>query len=224
MGYSMTGDREIYPLEDIIKEFDYKRIGVSGAVFDVQKLDWLNQQYLIKNIPLENLWDRIKAWSFNEEFMAKVMPLVHSRIKTFGDFIELCDFLFINNLRYTPELFAQKELTPEQCCYLLQAMIWHMDENENWGSSGVNEASRAVAEIFGINHKKAMMPLLFASLMGKLQGPPLFDSAALLGKDRTRARLLKSIEFLGGISNKKGDALKKAWEKRDCKPLLIKSE
>ena len=222
MGYSMTGDREIYPLEDIIKEFDYKRIGVSGAVFDVQKLDWLNQQYLIKNIPLENLWDRIKAWSFNDEFMAKVMPLVHSRIKTFGDFIELCDFLFINNLRYTPELFAQKELTPEQSCYLLQGMIWHMDENENWGSSGVNEASRAVAEIFGINHKKVMMPLLFASLMGKLQGPPLFDSASLLGKDRVRARLLKSIEFMGGISNKKGDALKKAWDKREGAALMTK--
>ena len=64
------------------------------------------------------------------------------------------------------------------------------------------------------------MPLLFATFMGKLQGPPLFDSVGILGKDRTRARLLKSIEFLGGISNKKMDALKKAWDKKEAKHLI----
>lgn len=220
MGYSMTGDREIYPLEDVIREFDYKRIGVSGAVFDIQKLEWINQQYLIKNIPEGSLWDRLKDWSFNDTFMRTLMPLCHSRIKTFGEFMELCDFFFINHLRYTTDLFSVKGVSPEQAAFLLQAMIWHMDENENWGGTGVNHASREIAEIFGVNHKKVIMPLLFASLMGKTQGPPLFDSAEILGKDRLRARLLNSIEFLGGISNKKGDLLKKAWERRDCKELM----
>lgn len=220
MGYSMTGDREIYSLDEVIKEFDYKRIGVSGAVFDVQKLDWINQQYLIKNIPVDKLWERLKGWNYNDAFMQSLMPLCHSRIKTFGDFMELCDFFFINNLRYTPELFSVKEMQPDQCCMILQSIIWSMDEQENWGSSGINQASREVAEAFGVNHKKVVMHLLFGSIMGKLQGPPLFDSVGLLGKDRTRARLLRSIEFLGGISNKKNDALKKAWEKRDCKSLL----
>ncbi len=219
MGYSMTGDTEIYSTEDIIQQFDYKRIGVSGAVFDVQKLDWINQQYLIKNIPQDKLWDRLKDWSFNDEFMQKLMPLVHSRIKTFGDFMDLCDFFFINNLKYTKEIFAVKEATPEQSCLILQAIIWHMDENENWGSSGFNQASKVVAEVFGVHYKKTLIPLLFASLMGKTQGPPLFDSAGILGKDRVRARLLKSIEFLGGISNKKGDLLKKAWERQNCREL-----
>jgi glutamyl-tRNA synthetase len=64
------------------------------------------------------------------------------------------------------------------------------------------------------------MPILFASIMGKLQGPPLFDSVAILGKDRARARFLKTIEFLGGISNKKMDALKKGWDHKDCKGLI----
>lgn len=221
MGYSMPGDEEIYPLDKIIAEFDPKRIGVSGAVFDVQKLDWINQQYLIKNIPVEDLWGRLKKWTFNDDFMQKLMPLIHSRIKTFGDFMELCSFFFVNNLPYTKELFAVKEITPEQACFLIQSIIWHMDEKEDWSSGGINSASREVAEFFGVNHKKTVMPLLFASLMGKLQGPPLFDSAELLGKDRTRARLLKAIEFLGGISNKKMDFLKKGFEKRDCKTLLV---
>jgi len=220
MGYSMTGDREVYPLDDVIQEFDYKRIGVSGAVFDVQKLEWINQQYLIKNIPEDKLWDRIKEWSFNDEFMKQLMPLCHSRIKTFGDFIDLCDFIFINHLKYTNELFTIKGATPELLCQLLQGILWNLDEQENWGSDGINQASRTVSEIFGINHKKIMMPLLFATIMGKLQGPPLFDSFNIVGKDRCRARILKAIEFLGGISNKKMDALKKCWDKRDCKGLV----
>lgn len=220
MGYSMTGDREVYPLEELIKEFDYKRIGVSGAVFDVQKLDWMNQQYLIKNIPEDKLWDRLKDWSFNDGFMRTLMPLVHTRIKTFGDFMDLCDFFFINHLRYTPELFVNKGYAPEQIAMVLQTLIWSMDAQENWSGSGINQASRDAAEVFGVNHKKVVMPALFASLMGKLQGPPLFDSVTILGKDRTRARLLRSIEFLSGISNKKMDLLKKGWERRDCKELM----
>ena len=224
MGYSMPGDREIYSLDEIINEFDYKRIGVSGAIFDVQKLDWINQQYLIKNIPVEKLWDRLRQWNFSDEYMQKLMPLCHSRIKNFGDFMDLCDFFFVNNLKYTSELFTIKDLPFDQAAMVLQAMIWHMDENENWSGSGVNQASRDVTEVFNIHHKKTIMPLLFASLMGKLQGPPLFDSAGILGKDRTRARLLKSIEFLGGISNKKMDALKKAWEKKEAKHLVEASE
>lgn len=223
MGYSMPGDREIYSFDEIVKEFDPKRIGVSGAIFDVQKLEWINQQYLIKNIPVDSLWDRIKAWSFNDELMQRLMPLCHTRIKTFGDFIDLCDFLFINNLKYTPELFAVKGYTPEQACYIMQAMIWQMDEQENWKGPGVNEASRKVAEAFGVDHKKVVMPLLFSSLMGKRHGLPLFDSADILGKDRTRARLLKSIEFLGGISNKKMDLLKKCWGDKNCATLMSTS-
>lgn len=224
MGYSMPGDREIYSLDEVIREFDVKRIGVSGAVFDILKLEWMNQQYLINSIPQNKLWDRLKEWSFNDVQMQKLMPLCHTRIKTFGEFIELCDFFFMNHLRYTKELFEIKGHTPEQVCFILQAMIWKLDEQENWGSVGVNEASRKIAEVFGVNHKKVIMPALFSSLMGKLQGPPLFDSAEILGKDRTRARLLNSIEFLGGISNKKMDLLKKGWAAQDCKPLILSNE
>lgn len=220
MGYSMPGDREIYSLEDIIKEFDQKRIGVSGAVFDMQKLEWINQQYIINNIPVDNLWNRIKDWSFNEDYMRKLMPLCHQRLKTFGDFMDVCDFFFINHLRYSQELFAIKGTTPELLCQLLQAIMWHLDEQENWGSDAVNQASREVADVFGVNHKKVIMPLLFATIMGKTQGPPLFDSVGILGKDRARARFMNTIEFLGGISNKKIDALKKGWDKRDCKSLV----
>lgn len=225
MGYSMPGDREIYNLEEAIKEFDPKRIGASGAIFDTSKLDWLNQQYLINHIPQEQLWERIKEWGFSDRFMQSLMPLCHTRIKTFGEFMELCHFFFINHMEYTQELLTPKQMTPEQAASLLQTVIWSLEEKEDWGSQAFAETSHEVANVFGAHHKKSVIPLLYATITGKKQGPPLFDSAALLGKDRTRARMLNAIQFLGGLSNKKVALLKELWGKRaeqsqSCAPLM----
>lgn len=217
MGYSMPDDREIYPLDEIIREFDPKRIGVSGAFFDIHKLEWMNQQYLIKIVPENELWAKIKEWSFNDVFMEKLMPLCHTRIKTFADFMELCQFLFVNHIPYTIELLTPAGISKETAAYILQTIIWSLDEQENWSKAGIEKASKDVAEAFGVVHKKAVIPLLYGTLTGKHQGPPLYDAFELLGKDRCRARFLNGIDFLGGISNKKMDVLTKGWTKRSCK-------
>lgn len=81
------------------------------------------------------------------------------------------------------------------------------------------ESSKELAHVWGVNHKKVIMPLLFGSLMGKKQGLPLFDSAAILGKDQVRARFLESIQFCGGLSKKQQSSLQKAWKAKDCSEL-----
>jgi glutamyl-tRNA synthetase len=220
LGYSMPDEQEIYSLEHIIQEFDPKRIGVSGAFFDIQKLEWLNQQYLIKQIPENQLWNRIKEWGFRDNFMEKLMPLVHTRIKTFGEFMELAGFLFVNHLPLTPELLCPNALQAEKVALLLQALIWSLDEQENWGRAGIEKAVHDLTEIFGVHLKKIVIPILYGTLMGKRQGLPLFDSFVLLGKDRARARFLTAIEFLGGISNKKMEELTKAWKQRNGRALF----
>jgi glutamyl-tRNA synthetase len=223
MGYSMPSDKEIYPLEEIIRDFDPKRIGTSGAFFDIQKLNWVNQKRLIETIPEDALWDRLQEWQFNETFMRKLMPLAHTRIKTFSDFMQLCDFFFINDLKTTPDMLCPKGTAPETASCLIQTMIWSLDKQEDWTGKGLEIASHETAEAFGVHHKKVIIPILFAAIMGKLQGPPLFDSVTLLGKDRSRVRLMGAIELLGGISNKKMDQLKKGWDKKNCKDLVTQT-
>ncbi len=219
MGYSMEGDKEIYSLEEICSTFDPKRIGISGAFFDFQKLDWLNQHYLINNVPVDALWERLKTWSFNDAFMQKIMPLCHTRMKTFGDFIEIASFFFVNNLSYSEELLCSGRISKEQSASLLQAMIWHMDEIADWGKEGFEKAAHATAEIFGLHLKKVVIPLLYGTLTGKPSGLPLFASVEILGRDRVRARILRAINFLGGLSKKKSEALLQAWKARDCRTL-----
>ncbi len=221
MGYSMKEDREIYNLIELLAEFDPARIGTSGAIFDKTKLEWLNQQYLLNNVPEDQLFSKIKEWSFSDEFMEKLIPLCRPRMKTFGDFIKIADFFFINDLDYTESLFTIGDLPKTALPIILQAIIWSLDEQEDWGKAGIEKASHDVANAFAASHKKMVMPLLFASLMAKKHGLPLYSSVELLGKDRTRARLLNAMEFCGGLSGKKGSALKSAWDsKSDLKPFL----
>lgn len=219
MGYSMPDNSEIYSQEQICATFDPSRIGTSGAFFDIQKLDWLNQQYLIKLIPEDQLWFRMKGWLFNDDFMERLMPLVHTRIKTFGEFMDLCQFFFINDLHWTADLLTPKGATPELVAMIIQTIIWELDRKEDWGRQAIEETSRQVAEWLGVNHKKIIMPILFSAICGKRQGPPLFESFAILGKDRCRARFLASIEACGGLSSKKLDLLTKSWRSKDFSPL-----
>lgn len=219
MGYSMKDDKEVYTLDEIIQEFDPKRIGVSGAFFDFQKLDWLNQQYLINQIPADKLWERIKEWGFSDRLMTQLMPLCHTRIKTFGEFMELAQFFFINHLHINPEELCPSKISPAKGAYILQAVLWHLDEHEDWGKPGIEKAAHAVAEVFSVHLKKVVISLLYVALTGKNKGLPLFASFEILGKDRCRARLMHAIELLGGISKKKLDVLDKAWKARDASSL-----
>lgn len=220
MGYRMPDEREIYTLDEITKDFDPKRIGVSGAFFDIQKLQWLNQKKILETIPTEQLWDRLSQWMFQDSFMRQLMPLVHPRLRTLADFMQICDFFFINDLKYTPELLCPKNCTPESIAFLLQALIWSLDAQEDWSGAGLEKASHEVAEVFGVLHKKVLIPTLFAVMMGKHQGPSLYESVTILGKYRARVRLLNAIEALGGISNKKMDLLKKKWDQKNCKEFF----
>ena len=222
MGYSMLNDKEVYSIDEIIKEFDAKRIGVSGAFFDVKKLDWINQQYIINTVKEEELWGRLQGWLYNENFMQKLMPLCHTRIKTFGEFMDLCHFFFVNKIPHNTHLLCPKKITPLTSACILQTMLWLLEKDDSWDREAIEKSSKDAAELFGVNYKNIVIKLLFASLTGKHQGPPLFDSFVILGKDRARARFLEAIEFLGGISNKKLSSLKKLFESGNCAELVEK--
>ncbi len=220
MGYSHPEEKQIYSLQELIDTFDPKRIGVSGAFFDPLKLDWINQQYLINQIPEQQLWPRLKEWAFNDDFMERLIPLCRLRMKTFGQFMELSSFLFVNQIPLSQELLCPNQVKPGQVCYLLQALIWSLDEQEDWGKNGMEKASHEIAEVFGTSHKKTIMPILYIALTGKSSGPSLFDAVDLLGRHRTRARLLQAIEFLGGLSSKQSSLLTKAWRQKAGTDLL----
>ena len=216
----MGDNQEIYSVEELAKSFDIKRIGSSGAYFDLTKLDWINQHYLIHSASSENLWQYLQNWQFNDTFMNQLMPMCQTRIKTLSDFMELCGFFFVRNIVLTEELLLPSSISRETAAAILQTIIWHMDQNEDWSKTGIENASKEASSVFSVSHKKVVMRILFVAITGKIAGPPLFQSIEILGKYRTRARLLNAIEFLGGLSSKQYQLLEKHWKAGDCTPFV----
>lgn len=212
MGYSMSDDLEIYNIPTFVEKFDAKRIGQSGAIFDVQKLNWLNQHYLVHQTSEAELLSRLKKWLLNDEFFMRLMPLCQTRIRTLSDVFELSHFLFIHQLPLTQELLVPKETDADGACSVMQAMIWRLDELEDWSSVGFETASKEIAKRLNLHHKKVVMHVLYGSMMARRAGLPLFGSMDLLGKDRARARLLEAMQFLGGLSAKKLKELEKTYK------------
>ncbi len=95
-----------------------------------------------------------------------------------------------------------------------------LEKQDILSAEKIEKASHETAEIFQVNHKKVVMPLLFAAIQGKKFGPPLFKSSQILKKDRVRARLLTAIEFLGSISNKKIAQIKEGLQKKDLSSFI----
>lgn len=224
MGYSQPNNEEIYTLEQCVASFDPKRIGASsGAFFDQKKLDWINQQYLIHFENTKNLWQAIHLWAFPESSMEKLMELAQTRIKTFGDFFQLCHFFFVNQIDIKQEDLQIREMPPKQAASILQVFLWIM-EGSPWAASQVEQASHKVSIAFGLNHKKDIMPLLFTVITGKIKGPPLFTSIEILGMPRAHARFLDAIQVLGGISKKSTESLRTAWQEGKLSTLFKDSD
>jgi glutamyl-tRNA synthetase len=223
MGYSMPNDEEIYSLDHFCETFDISRIGSSGAFFDFQKLDWINQQYLMRTTDPKELWSKISSWAFDEKKMLQLMEMGRTRIRTYSEFFDLFHFFFTNHLELTLENLVPKSLTQEGAAMLLQATLWRLDEKESWSKDSIESVCKEFVELFGVNLKKEIMPVLYSALTGKTQGPPLYASFELLGIDRCRARILQAISFLGGLSSKKVELLQSSIKKKDCLHLLKKA-
>jgi len=141
-------------------------------------------------------------------------------MKTLTEFIELFDFMFINHLNYTEELLTPKKITKEEAVYILYTFMMLLEKQDILKADAVEKASHELENLFQINHRKIIMPLLFAAIQGKKFGPPLYKSAEILKKDRIRARILMAIEFLGSISNKKIASLKEELKKNDLSSFI----
>ncbi|WP_213318680.1 glutamate--tRNA ligase [Chlamydiifrater volucris] len=212
MGYSMEDDAEVYPLSKMIANFDPKRIGTSGAVFDINKLNWLNKHYINHEFSEEDVISRMEEWALNRKVFLPLVSLCKSRMSTFSDFIDLSKSAFEIVPEYSKEDLLPTNLSEEVAASLLFCYLKVLERDDLWRKNDFYEGSKYIANLFEVNHKKVVMQLLFVSITGKKQGLPLFDLSELIGKSRIRVRLLRAIALLGGLTNKKMQALEKALQ------------
>lgn len=206
LGWSPEGEQEMFTREELVNVFNPERLSKSPAVFDTQKLSWMNNEYLKKadlnrvvDLCLPHLQNagRVAA-ELDAEGRAWVTALValhQDKLRSASEIVPMTELFFRDTVEDESE--AVEVLAEEQVPTVLQAFLSKIEAGETaFEVDGIKEMIKAVQKETGFKGKQLFMPIR-AALTGQTHGPDLNQSLALLGKDkvadRLRARLAGSL-------------------------------
>jgi glutamyl-tRNA synthetase len=202
MGYSMGEDREIFSFSEFVAEFDLARLKVTGPVFDLKKLEWLNGEH-IRRLSDDELARRVVAhfgakYAGREELVRRVAPLVRERIKKLKEWADYADLFFFPIADPLREELLGK-LEPARAREALDAAGRALGGiAERFRAAAIEKVCRAVAGELGVKANDLFM-LLRVAVTGKKVSPPLFETIEILGADESLRRIAAAREKLGAV-------------------------
>ena len=192
------GDQEIFSQQELIDLFTLDAVGKSPAVFNPEKLLWLNAHYIKEATP-ERLSEEMKPlWpshirTDDNAFTQKVIADLQPRAKTLVEMAKMADFYFADQVQYD-EQAAQKFLVPDVAAYL-QAIAAAIPAVQNFSKKGVEEFLLAFTQEHNIKFKVIAQPLRVA-LTGKTVSPGIDEVMVTLGKDRVGQRIEAAVKYI----------------------------
>jgi len=203
MGWSMPNSQEIFSKEEMIKNFTFDRVGTVGPVFDIQKLNWLNGEY-IRKLKNQVLARRIEPLSkYDYEKIIKVLPLIKDRLKKLSEFDNLTSYLLEKEIK--PNL----PLLTTMSGHSLEATVLIMRDFVETSKkiSHANWKKEVLEKIFGEKPKEfdwsktSYFQTIRTAVSGTNQTPPLFEILEKIGKDWVIERVEKTILQLKKLSD-----------------------
>ena len=205
LGWS-HGDQEIFSRDELIQHFSLESITTSAAVFNPEKLTWLNQQYIQKTPPLE-LAPHLEPMLVKEgllpeghglslEEIAKPIPSLNQRAETLVEMAHKAEFYFKKELEFDEQARA-KLLTPEARPHL-ELLVSKLSTLRDFSESTLETAFKEIVEQEGIKLGKLAQPVRIA-LTGKKESPGIYEVLSLLGRDTTISRLNNAIAWIDSL-------------------------
>lgn len=197
LGWSPAGEEELYSKEELINIFDAERLSKSPALFDKQKLAWMNNQY-IKKTDIEKLVEislphLIKAGRISENMTevelqwAKDLIALYQEQMSYGaEIVELSGLFFKDEVEMDDE--AKAVIADEDVPAVLSAFLQEVEQSDEFTPESVKASIKAVQKGTGQKGKKLFMPIRVATT-GQTHGPDLPKAIALLGRDKVMNRL-----------------------------------
>ena len=196
LGWSYAPEVTIFDREQAVERFELSQVSKNPAVFDLDKLGWINGEYM-RAMPLDRFLDGARPFldeqlgaeavtSGWDRFVA-VAPLIQERVRLFSEVPAMAQFLFLERPVYDEDSW-KKVMSAEQVEQVLSAARSHLEPVEPWAPEEIEAALRAMLEELEVGARKGLQPLRVA-ITGSSVSPPLFESMAALGHDVTMDRL-----------------------------------
>lgn len=201
LGWCPEDNREIFSLEELVEAFDYRHMSKSPAVFDVQKLRWMNGEYL-KAMDSEDFYQRalpyLQKAITKDMDLRKIAEMVKTRIEVFPDIAGMVDF-FQEVPDYDPAIYTHKKMkTNMQSSYeVLKDLLPLLTAQEDYSNDALFALLKSYTEEKGYKNGYVLWPVRIA-VSGKQMTPAgATEIMEVIGKDETVARIGKAIELLG---------------------------
>ncbi len=200
LGWSPSNNEEIFSLEELVKEFDYRHMSKSPAVFDYTKLKWMNGEY-IKAMDDDKFYEMAEPYlkkALTGKFdLKKIASMVKTRIEIFPDIYELVDFL--EELPdYDTAMYEHKKMktNKESSLEVLKELLPKLEAQEDYSNDELYQLLLSYVEEKGCKNGYAMWPVRTA-VSGKQMTPAgATEIMELLGKEESLRRIRKGIELL----------------------------
>ena len=189
-------------MEEIISKFSLKAVSKNPAIFDIQKLDWMNGQY-IKRLSVEELTRLVEPYlkeknllrgNEDKRWLKKIMALEQERLKTLSQITGYADFFFLSEITYD-EKAVKKVLRKEGVSRILIEYRKGLKDLESFTIEAVESVARKIIADLAIKGGALIHPTRVA-LTGRTVGPGLFELMVLLGREVILKRLDKAINML----------------------------
>ena len=199
MGFSMPAGREMFSFQELSQSFAWERLSPVGPIFDLEKLDWLNSQY-IRALPDDEYLRRLRPFlpatdAATEDALRRILPLIKERTVRLVQVYEQVDFLYKLDLAVDPALLLKQGLDASAAAATLDSATALLASVQPFEPAPVEAALAADCERLGLKRKSYFMTLRVA-VTGKTATPPLFDVMAALRRERCVARLAAARALL----------------------------
>lgn len=201
LGWNPGNEREIFSLGELIKEFSLERVGKSGAVFNIDKLNWINLQHIHRKTAQEMLPilkevimnSRYKDYHFSDEYLTKVIQAMRERINYLAGILEKSSYFFEPPKIYDQTYMSKhwKAETPE----MLKILIGEFLKLENSNKESFENSLNKVAQSLNISRGKLIHAVRLA-VTGMGEGPGLYDILEILGKEEVIKRIETAINII----------------------------
>ncbi len=204
LGWSAPGEQEIYSLSELTEVFDLADLGKSGAVFDIEKLKWVNGQWIRRLSPAD-LWQRLrpsletKGFDLSQQsddWWQQSVALVQDKLVVLPDYFEQADFLIEADLVLQAEQ-VNKALSMESATPVLKALSEKLQSGP-WVLEEIHDVFESLKTEQPFKMKQIMWPIR-AALSGRTFGADLQTSMLLLGRERCLSRLQSALTYIDSL-------------------------